>query len=259
MRLVEGRDFLDSEVRTDAPVAVISGSVARALWPGQPAVGKTLTAEKLPALTVIGVASDVRSGYGRDIRPAVYRPLVRGRTRWMTIVARKLGGPSPLKQAMRTTVQRLDPRIVVPAPMTVADTLARDIADHQFQTSLFALFGIVGLLVSAVGIYGVMAHWVSSRTRELGVRLALGAEPTALRWLVIRQASMPLAAGLAAGLLGAFVLTKRLQSLLYGVTPHDPATLGAAVAILLIVGLSAAYVPARRAARVDPIIALRAE
>jgi predicted permease len=258
MRLVEGRDFSESEVRTDAPVAVISESVARALWPGQPAAGKTLTAAKLPALTVIGVARDVRSGYGRDIRPAVYRPLVRGRNRWMTIIARSAGGPGPLGQAMRTIVQRLDPRIVVPKPLTVADTLARDIADHQFQTSLFALFGLVGLLVSAVGIYGVMAHWVSSRTRELGVRLALGAEPAGLQRLVIRQASIPLAAGLAAGLLGAFVLTKRLQSLLYGVTPNDPLTLTAVVVILLTVGLAAAYVPARRAARVDPIITLRA-
>jgi putative ABC transport system permease protein len=257
--LVEGRDFSEAEIRADAPVAVVSESVARALWPGQRAEGKALAAEKLPALTVIGVARDVRSGYGRDIRPAVYRPLVRGRNRWMTIIARSAGRPGPLGQAMRTIVQRLDPRIVVATPMSVADTLARGIADQQFQTSLFALFGLVGLLVSVVGIYGVMAHWVSSRTREMGVRLALGAAPAELRRLVIRQASIPLAAGLAAGLLGAFVLTKRLQSLLYGVTPHDPATLSAVVLILLGVGIAAAYVPARRAARVDPIIALRAE
>jgi putative ABC transport system permease protein len=156
-------------------------------------------------------------------------------------------------------VQRLDPRGIVPKPLTIGETLNLGIAEPRFQTSLFALFGLVGLVVSAVGIYGVMAHWVNSRIRELGVRLALGAEPAKLRRLVIRQAAIPLLAGLTCGLLGAFVLTKRLQSLLYDVTPNDPLTLTAVVVILLGVGLAAAYVPARRAARVDPIIALRAE
>jgi ABC-type antimicrobial peptide transport system permease subunit len=177
----------------------------------------------------------------------------------MSIIARSAGHPDALGQAMRTVVQRLDPRIVVPKPLTVGETLNLGIVDPQFQTTLFALFGIVALLVSAVGIYGVMAHWVSSRSRELGVRLALGAEPARLRRLVIRQASIPLFAGLACGLLGAFLLTKRLQSLLYGVTPNDPLTLAAVVVVLVAVGLAAAYVPARRAERVDPIVALRAE
>lgn len=257
--LVEGRDFSEAEVRTDAPVALVSQSVARALWPGQPAVGKVLLAEKLPPLTIIGVARDVRRGYGERIRPAVYRPISRERNRRASIIARSTGDRSALGTAMRTIVQRLDPRIVVPKPMTVGETLSRGVADPQFQTTLFALFGIVGLLVSAVGIYGVMAHWVSSRGRELGVRLALGADPSQLRRLVMRQASIPLVAGLTGGLLGAFVLTKRLQSLLYGVTPNDPLTLTSVVVILLGVGLAAAYVPARRAARVDPIVALRAE
>jgi len=259
IRLVEGRDFSEVESRTDAPVAVVSESVARALWPGQPSVGKVLAADKLPPLAVIGVARDVRSGYGGRIRSAVYRPFARERNRRASILARGAGDPSALGTAMRTIVQRLDPDIVVPKPLTVGETLSRGIEDPRFQTSLFALFGIVGLLVSAVGIYGVMAHWVSGRTRELGVRLALGAEPMQLRALVIRQASIPLLAGLACGLIGAFLLTKRLQSLLYGVTPNDPLTLSAVVIILLTVGLAAAYVPARRAARVDPIIALRAE
>jgi putative ABC transport system permease protein len=259
IRVLEGRDFSESEVRADAPVAVVSETVARALWPGQPAVGKTVVAHKLPPLVVIGVTRDVRSGYGGRIRPAVYRPIARGRNRGMSIMARGGAGPDALAVAMRTVAQRLDPRVVVPKPLTVAETLNRGIADSQFQTSLFALFGLVGLLVSAVGIYGVMAHWVSSRVHELGVRLALGADPAALRRLVLRQASVPLLAGLVFGLLGAFVVTKRLQSLLYGVTPNDPVTLAAVVVILVTVGIAAAYAPARRAARVDPIIALRAE
>ncbi len=257
--LIEGRDFWDAEVQADAAVAVVSESVARALWPGQRAEGKMLAAEKLPPLRVIGVVCDVRSGYGGQIRPAVYRPLVRGHTRWMTIMARRPGEPGSLSQAMRTIVQRLDPRIVVPKPATVGELLDRGIADSQFQTSLFALFGVVGLLVAAVGIYGVTAHWVSHRVREFGVRLALGARPAHLRGFVVRQASVPLLGGLACGLLGAFVLTKRLQSLLYDVTPTDPLTLATAGVVLALVGLGAAYMPARRAARVDPIVALRTE
>lgn len=257
--MTAGRDFSDAEIQIDAPVAIVSESVARALWPGDRAEGQVLVAEKLPPLTVVGVVRDVRRGYGGELRPAVYRPLARGRNRWMTIMARTPGDAGALGQAMRTIVQRMDPRLVVPTPLTVSETLNRGIADPQFQTSLFALFGFVGLLVAAVGIYGVMAHWVNSRTREFGVRLALGAEPSRLRALVIAQASVPVAAGLFAGLLGAFVLTKRLQNLLYDVTPTDPVTLGTATIVLAVVGLTAAYMPARRAARVDPIVVLRAE
>jgi len=215
--------------------------------------------DRLPSLTVIGVARDVRGGYGGRIRPAVYRPLARDRFRTSTIVARGSGDPDALGRALRAIVQRLDPRIVVAPPRTVRASLARGIVDPQFQTWLFALFGFVGLLVSAVGIYGVMAHWVSGRTRELGVRLALGAEPGQLKGFVIRQASIPLLAGVGVGLAGAFLLTKRLQSLLYDVTPYDPLTFVVVVLTLLAVGIAAAYVPARRAARVDPIVALRAE
>lgn len=265
IQLLEGRDLTDADVRADAPVAIVSESVARALWPEQRAEGKLLSAAKLPPLTVIGVVRDVRSGYGGSsgyagqLRPAVYRPLARGRNRWMVIMARSTGEPEALAQAMRTIVQRLDPRIVVPKPLTVGETLDRGIADPQFQTTLFAFFGVVGLLVAAAGIYGVMAHWVSSRVREFGVRLALGADPLRLRALVIGQASVPLVIGLVAGLCAAVALTKHLQNLLYDVTPTDPATLAIAAVVLAMAGLGAAYAPARRAARVDPIIALRAD
>ena len=189
----------------------------------------------------------------------LYRAIVRGRYRHMTIMARSSGDPATLGAAMRTVVQRLDPAIIVSPPPTIGETLRLGIQDRQFQTFLFAMFGLVGLLVAAVGIYGVMAHWVGGLTRELGVRLALGAEPGQLKALVLRHAALPLSIGLAFGAAGAFVLPKRLESLLYEVTPRDPATLVTAFVTLFVVGLAAAYVPARRAARVDPLVVLKAE
>jgi predicted permease len=259
LRLVDGRDLSEADARTDAPVAVIGESVAGALWPGERAVGRVLEAEGQPPMTVVGVVSDVRSGYGGRVMSGLYRPLVRERYRHMTILARGPGEPATLGATMKTIVQRLDPAIVVSPTRTLGGTLDLGIQDTQFQTYLFALFGLVGLLVAAVGIYGVMAHWVGGLTRELGVRLALGAEPGQLKALVLRHAALPLSIGLAFGAAGAFVLTKRLESLLYDVTPRDPATLATAFVTLFVVGMAAAYVPARRAARVEPLIVLKAE
>jgi putative ABC transport system permease protein len=259
VRLLEGRDISEAEARIDAPVAVIGESVARAIWPGESAIGRVLEADEQPPLSVIGVVSDVRSGYGSRIMSGFYRPIVRERYRNMTIMARSSGEPATLGAALKTVLQRLDPAIVVSPPRTIGETLSLGIQDRQFQTFLFALFGLVGLLVAAVGIYGVMTHWVGGLTRELGVRLALGAEPGQLEALVLRHAAVPLTIGLVFGSAGAFMLTKRLESLLYEVTPRDPATLTTAILTLLVVGLAAAYVPARRAARVDPLVVLKAE
>lgn len=137
--------------------------------------------------------------------------------------------------------------------------LDRSIATARFETLLFTMFGVLALIVVTIGVYGLTAFWVGSRLQEMGVRMALGANGRSLKALVLRQASLPLFAGIAAGLFGAFVLTRRLESLLYGITPHDPATFVAVVLVLVGAGLLAAYVPARRAARVDPIITLRTE
>jgi ABC-type antimicrobial peptide transport system permease subunit len=214
---------------------------------------------KAPGSVVIAVVKDIRPGYGSSVRPSVYAPLNSQQFRSMTIFARTSGDPLALAAAMRTEAQRLDPRVVIPRPEPLTVTLASDLADTAFQATLFGMFGLLGVVIAAVGIYGVMGYWVGTRMREMGVRLALGATPEQLRGLVVRQASVPLLAGLCAGLAGAFALTRRLESLLYGVTPNDPVTLGSVFLILLLVGLGAAYLPARHAARVDPVLALRAE
>jgi ABC-type antimicrobial peptide transport system permease subunit len=201
----------------------------------------------------------MRRAYGRDAEAAIYRPLTQDRFRMMTMVARTDGPPAALGAAIKAIVRRHDPGVVVSAPQTVADLLDRGILEERFQTLLFSLFGGVGLLVSAAGIYGVTAQWVNARTREIGVRAAIGASPARLRRMVIGQAAMPLAGGLACGLGGAALVTTELRSLLYDLTPHDPVTFAAAGLTLVACGLAAAYLPARRASRLDPVVALRAE
>jgi putative ABC transport system permease protein len=259
LRLLDGRDLSEADARTDAPVTVIGESVARAVWPGERAVGRVLEADGLPPLSVVGVVSDVRSGYGGRVMSGLYRPIVRERYRHMTILARGPGDPAALGAAMKTIVQRLDPAIVVAPARTLGETLDLGIQDTQFQTYLFALFGLVGLVVAAVGIYGVMAHWVGGLTRELGVRAGA--------WRGAWPAERPRAAtggGAAPG--GSRVRCRRRvradeasREPALRCDPRDPATLAAAILTLFIVGLAAAYVPARRAAQVDPLVVLRAE
>jgi predicted permease len=258
IRLLQGRDFTEAEFRSEAPVAIVSESIVHALWPGEDALGRTFVDEGT-ALTIVGVTRDLRSSYGGRVQLGLYRLASPATHRSWTIVAHGSGDPAALAAGMRGIVRRIDPELVVPQSAPIDATLDRYIADRRFQSMLFFLFGIVALTIAAVGIYGVMAHWVSTRTRELGVRFALGADARDVTRLVLRQAAVPLVAGLAVGLLAALALTRQLESLLYEIEPNDPATMATAVAVLLVVGLAAAYVPARRAARVDPVVALRAE
>jgi hypothetical protein len=226
---------------------------------GKVRLGKMLAGDTGPERRVIGVVKDVRAGYGGDAAAAVYWPVTRDSFRAMTVLPRPSGDPRAVSAGMRTAAQRLDPRLFVARPAPVAMMLDRTIANARFETLLFTMFGVLGLVVATIGVYGLMACWAGSRTHEMGVRMAFGADPARLKSLVLTQASRPLVGGLAVGLVGAFLLTRRLDSLLYGITPHDPATFAAVVAVLVAAGLAAAYVPARRAARVDPIVALRAE
>jgi predicted lysophospholipase L1 biosynthesis ABC-type transport system permease subunit len=210
-------------------------------------------------MQIVGVVKDARYGYGREASLSVYRPSG-PEQRMLTIVARANGDPAAVAALMRTAAQRIDPRIVVRMPRTIESVLQQGrIAETRFQTTLFVLFAALGCCLTAVGVYGVIGYWVSGRTQEMGIRLALGANPRRLQGLVLAQAARPLAIGVALGLGGAFVLTRQLQSLLYGITPHDPTTLAGATVLLLLVGLAAAWLPARRASRVDPLVALKAE
>lgn len=259
MSIADGRDFTARESQGDVPVAILNQTAAAFFWPGQRAIGRVLRLEKQPPMEIVGIVSDVRYGYGRSAVASVYRPVVPADFRMLFVVARVSGDVSAAAARIRTEAQRLDPHLVVARPDTIASSLHKGFADSRFQTTLFGLFAGLGLALAAIGIYGVIGYWVIGRTREMGIRLALGAAPRDLRRLVVRQAMLPVMLGLSTGLLAAFALTRQLESLLYEITPHDPTTLAAAAVLLLTVGLIAAYVPARRASRVDPLVALRAE
>ena len=257
--LLGGTDFTAAHARDDAPVAIVSESVARYHWPGGGALGRTidLGLPGHPPLQIVGIVKDGRSGYGGQPRPGIYRVLSQARFQRMDIVAWGAGGGRELAPQVRAAAQRVDPTVVVPRPVTFRQPMETGLTEAKFHTGMFLLFGGVGLLVAAIGVYGVMAQWVAARTREMGVRLALGARPGALQLLVLTRATGPVAVGLVCGLGGAYALSRQLEALLYDVRPGDPATLLGAAAVLATAAVTAALVPARRASRVDPVEVLR--
>jgi ABC-type antimicrobial peptide transport system permease subunit len=175
----------------------------------------------------------------------------------VTLVVRTSGDPASLVPAIRATVRSAAPELVIPDPQTYDTLFANLVAQQKFNMYLLVLFGALAIGIAAAGIYGVMAYMVEQRTPEIGVRIALGAEPKAVVRMVLAQAAACLAAGLGLALAGGWALSRFIEGFLFRVDARDPVVYAAAAALLLAVGLAAAFVPARRAARVDPMIALR--
>lgn len=259
--LVNGRAFTDAD-RPGAPdVVLVSESVARAFWPGQDAVGRRIGYPwPSPWLTIVGVVKDVKTdslNSGRTM--AVYRPFAQAPITAMTVVTRTSAQPGVIAALLRATVAELDPNVPVSDVATMDYVVASSMARPRFAMALLSAFAAVALLLGAIGIYGVIAYAVSQRTREIGVRMALGATPGDAMWMVIRRGAMLTAAGVAVGTVAALGTTRLLAGLLYGVSPTDPMTFASVALISGIVATIACYVPARRATRVDPTVALRAE
>ena len=258
MPILASRDFNEDDARTGAQVVIVSESVARHFWPDGTAIGRSLALDKQTRASVVGVVKDVRARYGGVPRASAYRPMTSDRP-GQAIVARGHADASGLPALMKGHAQRLEGRALVSQPAPVTELLSRGIVEPAFETSLFTLFGMLAVLVATVGIYGLMAAWVGARTREMGIRIALGATTRQVKVLVARQSLAALTLGLAAGTAGAFFFARRLEGELFGITPHDLPTYCAVAAILVGVGMTASYLPARRASRVDPVIALRTE
>lgn len=258
--IVRGRGFVASD-REDAPkVVVVSEAVAQRFWPGQDAIGKRL---RLPGdvtewRTVMGVAGDIRFRRLREPTATIYLPWRQLMT-FGIVAVRTRDDLSAVLPAMRRTVRDFDSRINVWVAGTMDDYLAEPLAQPRLSAFLLSGFGLVALLLGAIGIYGLMASAVRERTRDLGVRLALGATPARLRREVLGGALVVAAVGAVVGLGGALLGSRILAALLFEVSPTDPVTLAGVCILLLAVALMAAYVPARRATRVDPAQALRAE
>lgn len=257
-----GRTFTDADREGRPPVAVVNRSLARRYFPDGGAVGGRFTFGEVAADTewfeIVGVVGDARrSGLDQEARPSIYLPTGQWTPHQMTVVARTTGDPAALVPAVRRAVRELDPEQPVTEVRTLGEALSRSGATRRFATWLIGLFSVLAVLLAAVGIYGVMAYVVGRSRREIGVRIALGAHPRQVARGVVARGMKVVLAGLVAGLAGAFAVTRYLETLLFRTAPGDPLTFVLVVAALTAVALAANLLPARRAARTDPLTVLR--
>jgi putative ABC transport system permease protein len=264
--LVRGRSFVEAD-RENAPlVAIVSESVARRFWPREDAIGKRVRlfgrAESLPGQnqwrTVVGVVRDNHLRLLRETSATVYLPW--HQSYWQAYVAiRSSGDVAALMPAIRRAAHEVDPQVDLWYARTMDELLAEPLAQPRFGTLLMSSFGLAALLLAAIGLFGVMSSVVGDQTRELGIRIALGAHPSRLRWAVLGRALALTMAGTIAGIAGAVATSRLYVDLLFDVSPVDPVTLASASTVLIVVALLAAYLPARRATLIDPVRALRAD
>jgi predicted permease len=259
--LLTGRYF-DEHDRKGAPEAVIvDEALAERFWPNENALGKRLKrGDSGPWWTVVGVISDAKE-YSQEKEPpiAVYYPFEQIIARNMFLVIRTTSDPSQMTGAITKEIQALDPEMPVFDVKTMDHRLYDSLARRRFSMFLLGVFAVIALILAAIGIYGVIAYSVYQRTNEIGIRMALGAQPRNILQLVIRQALVLVSSGIGIGLLGAFALTRVMSSLLYGVSATDRFTFVIPPLLLGSIALLASYIPARRAAKVDPMVALRHE
>ena len=254
---------LFSESDGDRLTAVISASLAERAWSGQDPIGKKFGfgAPQAPLYEVVGVVGDVRGAMlsGSQQFPNVYVPYWRRAFNEFTLVVKTTDDVAATYALVRQAIRRLDSELPIPAMRTMDDVVMASIAPRQFQMRLVLSFGIVALLLASLGIYAVVSHSVAQRTSEIGIRLAIGAAPQRIAGAVLRHAMLPVVTGMAAALFIVAAGGRALQAMLFGVTPTDAMTLVSVTALLMSVGLAASYFPARRAMRVDPMVALRTE
>ena len=273
--LLKGREFTWQDTLDTPFAAVISESVAKKLWPGQDPVGKRMRSAEgnFPWVTVVGVARDARHGQRMDLDDAaagispyglkpqydVYFPYMQRPNPGLTLAIRTHADLQSMSQALRGAVLSLDPTLPVYDLALLDSRLAQQIAPVRTMAILSAAYALAALFLAGFGLFAVLAHDVSQRTHEIGIRMALGALPRSVLVLVLSEGLLLTLGGLAAGIAGAVVITRMMQALLFGVSPTEPAVFGAIAALLLVVAVLACWVPARRAMRLDPLEALRQE
>jgi putative ABC transport system permease protein len=269
-RVLRGRPFAESDTATSQPVALVNETFAQIYWPGQDPIGRRIRMgsddEKRPWMTVVGLVRNVRhNGITEIIKEKFYVPHSQfalqtgGAPRNMTLIVRADGDPLSLVGPVRSEVRRLDPSLPLANVRTMTQVVDASLATPRLTSSLISLFAAVALVLAAVGVSGVLAYLVSRRRREIGIRLALGASRANVLNLILRRGLLTAGIGIVAGLLAAFLLSRLMEGLLYGVPARDPATYAGAALLLLAVAFAASAVPALRASRVDPLEALRAE
>jgi putative ABC transport system permease protein len=265
--LLKGRDFTSQDREGSPLVGIINEEMARQYFRDENPIGARVRwarSEGEPQwITIVGVVGDVKHfGFDQAEQPAIYAPyaqLTQPWKRWMSVVVRSNGDPATITSMVKAQIWTIDRQIPVTKIRTMTDVMAASMAAQRFMMMLLGIFAAIALVLAAVGIYGLMSYSITERTHEFGIRMALGAQARDVLVMVVREGAKLIVVGIAAGLLGAFALTRVMHSLLFGVSAVDPATFAVVSALLTIVALLACYIPARRATKVDPMIALRYE
>jgi len=258
---VRGRNFTEADRENTPPVVVINEAMANRFWPNQDAIGKRFrffgddVSQEVIGVVKGGTAQHI----GEDTRPMAYQSLLQDYSSWIWLHVRTADDPSGLLGAVRREVQALDRTMPLTRSVTISQLIGEELWGARMGAALLAVFGLLALILASVGIYGVVAFSVSRRTSEFGIRLALGARPSDVLRLVLGQTLTLVAAGALIGITGGLIVTRMVASLLYGVSAVDPATFIGAPLLFLLVALMASYLPARRATKIDPMIALRCE
>jgi putative ABC transport system permease protein len=262
IHLVRGRFFTERDDEKAPNVILIGETFAKRYWPNEDPIGRRMTIgyNDTGPREIVGIVADVKQSNLAE-RPALemYTPFPQTPWPFLAVVVRAHGDPTAMAASERRALAQIDPEQPAAEIKTLNDYVARAVATPRFTAMLFGAFAALALVLAGFGLFSVMAYSVAQRRREIGIRMALGAQPAAVRSLVLSQALWLGVVGLAVGLAGALAATRVLGALLFGVSASDPATFGAVSAALLFVMLAAAYLPARRATRVDPMIALRAD
>ena len=262
----QGQLFGESD--RDKPVAVVSAVAAARLWPGEDPIGKQfhIGAPSLPPIQVVGMVGDIHGvSLDRPPSPTVYVPYWQSvmppgvNSMDLVVVARTTEDPMTVSSSIRRLIRQLDPELAVPAVRTMDDVVTDSFGQRRFQMALVLLFAAVGTLLAGLGIYGVISYSVAQRTHEMGIRLALGAESRRVRNMVLTQGMKVALAGITIGMASAFGLARLLTSFLFGVTPNDPVVFATVPLVLSLAALAAVWLPARRATKVDPLVALRCD
>jgi len=275
IELVGGRVFEDADQEGSRPVAIINETLARTHWPNEDPIGKQIRLldampdqAKTPYLTIMGVVADAKNrALNADTRQEIFVPLSQhaatygqiGLQQWFSLVVRTKVDPQTLTNSVRQEVAKVDPSVPIGNSRTMEEVMNAAYLQPRFNAVLLGIFAALALALSAIGIYGVIAYSVKQRTHEIGIRIALGASITDILKMVMGRGLALIVPGMVIGLVGAFAVTRLIKGLLFAVSATDPATFVLASCLLVVIALLACWIPARRAARVDPVIALRYE
>jgi predicted permease len=262
--LLRGRDFDARDASNAPPVVIINDAAAKKFWPGQDPIGKRVglfgSGPNAPMSEIVGVVGDVKhNGLSAPLSYEAYAPFAQNPWAYLSIVVRTKADPGAMVAAVRKEVRAIDAEQPVYAVRTMDAVMGETLAQRRATLALAGVFAALALVLAAVGIYGVMSYAVSQRGHEIGIRIALGAQRRDIFRLIVGRGMLLIGAGVALGLVGAFGVTRFLRTLLFGVQPHDPLTFAAVAALLVGVALLACWLPARRATKVDPLVALRYE